>query len=120
MTKKRVIILMAVLVCLAAIGCAKPAQIRYTQGEIQTFSSDVKERIRNKQVSLGMSATMVRFSWGGPHETRVLNASPEGKFREEWVYQWFANVRTVLVFTDNVLTEILTTEPGIVSGNTIK
>jgi len=86
-------------------GCAK--EVRYSPGEIEKFPPEIQAKIRSGEVSLGMTPEMARYSWGSPNEVNVLKPTAEGKMREEWVYETFINV-TSLIFTEGVLTEIAT------------
>ena len=110
---KKVILL---VICLGAVlflfACAR--EIRYSPVEIRDYPAPVQEQVKAGEVSLGMTQAQVRNAWGGPSEMVVLKPNPEGKPREEWVYKgflfWF---KTSLIFTEDKLTEIISTEPGI-------
>jgi len=100
---RKLLIGMGILLVLAA--CTK--EVRYSPGEIEKFPPEVQSKIRSGEVSLGMTPEMVRYSWGSPNEVNVLKPNPEGKMREEWIYENFISV-TSLIFTEGVLTEIAT------------
>lgn len=101
-------LLLAVLVL--AAGCASPA--RYSAEEIQGYPPAIQEHIKNKEVSLGMTMTQVRYAWGGPDSIRVME--PEnGKERTQWTYKKILFAKTRLIFTGDKLTEIISNEPGV-------
>ncbi|MFC1549627.1 hypothetical protein ACFL4R_02005, partial [Nitrospirota bacterium] len=73
-------------------GCSQT--VRYSPGELESFSPNVREHIKKKEVSLGMSQTAVRYSWGAPKAVKVL---PE-EGREVWVYSSLRVYVTKLTF----------------------
>ncbi len=101
-------ILIAVAV---SAGCTQA--VRYSNDEIKDFTPAIQDRIKNSEVSVGMTKLQVRYAWGGPEIITVLQPSAEGKERVEWLYKKLFVFRTRLIFTDDRLTEIISTEPGI-------
>ncbi|PKL52426.1 MAG: hypothetical protein CVV37_01195 [Nitrospira bacterium HGW-Nitrospira-1] len=110
MTKKYFLVAGAVLL-ISLSACAK--SIRYSQEEIKNFSPTIQERIKNKEIAVGMTKLQVRYAWGGPDNVIVLPPSENGKERIEWVYEKLHFFKSRLIFTDDKLTEIISTEPGI-------
>lgn len=109
--KKFVPLILAVLFLLD-VGCAK--SIRYSEEEIKSYPPNIQEHIRKGEVTPGMTQTQVRYSWGSPSVVRTLAPSEDGRSREEWVYKSLYGVfRTRLVFTDGIVTEIISNDPGI-------
>ncbi|MEJ2682816.1 MAG: hypothetical protein P8Z71_00280 [Candidatus Sulfobium sp.] len=108
MKKMRLSILLVSIVL--AAGCAAPA--RYSAEEIQNYSPGVQEHIKNKEVSLGMTMTQVRYAWGGPDSIRVMEPE-DGKQRIQWTYKKWIFSKTRLIFMDDKLTEIISGEPGV-------
>jgi hypothetical protein len=107
---KNVRLFLLVVTIVLAAGCAGPA--RYSAGEIQNYPPAVQEHIRNKEVSLGMTMTQVRYAWGAPDSIRVME--PEGgKERIQWTYKKMIFSKTRLIFTDGKLTDIVSSEPGV-------
>lgn len=98
------------LTVILAAACATPA--RYSPEEIQGYSPAVQEHIKNKEVSLGMTMTQVRYAWGGPDSIRVMEPE-DGKERVQWTYKKLIFSKTRLIFTDGRLTEIVSSEPGV-------
>lgn len=92
-------------------GCTQ--SVRFSNDEIKDFNPAVQERIKNSEVSVGMTKLQVRYAWGGPESIIVLPPNPEGKERVEWLYKKLFVFKTRLIFTDDRLTEIISTEPGI-------
>lgn len=92
-------------------GCAK--SIRYTHDEIRDFTPSIQERIKNGEISMGMSKLQVRYAWGGPDEEIVLEPAQSGKERVEWTYRRLSFFKTRLIFIDDRLAEIISGEPGI-------
>lgn len=93
-----------------AAGCATPA--RYSAEEIQGYPPAVQEHIKNKEVSLGMTMTQVRYAWGGPDSVRVMEPE-DGNQRTQWTYKKMFFAKTRLIFTGDRLTEIISNEPGV-------
>ena len=92
-------------------ACAK--SIRYSHDEIKDFQPSIQEHIKNSEIAVGMTKLQVRYSWGGPDNVIVLQPSEHGKERIEWVYEKLHFFKSRLIFTDDKLTEIIGTEPGI-------
>jgi hypothetical protein len=92
-------------------ACAK--SLRYSHDEIKDFQPAIQEHIKNSEISVGMTKLQVRYSWGGPDNVIVLQPSAQGKERIEWVYEKLHFFKSRLIFTDDKLTEIISTEPGI-------
>ncbi len=88
-------------------GCSKG--VRYSPTEIEGYPPQVQEQIKSGDLTLGMSTTVVRYTWGTPSDVYVMGLDPEGRAHEEWVYYSFPFFHTRLVFKDNKLV-------GIVSG----
>jgi hypothetical protein len=61
-----------------------------------------------------MTRLQVRYSWGDPDNVRVLEPAADGKERVEWIYKRMEVFRTRLIFTGDNLTEIVSSEPGVV------
>jgi len=91
-------IILAAIMLLMAAGCSQT--VRYTPGEIEAFPPDVREHIKKKEVSLGMSQAAVRYSWGAPVAVKVV---PEEN-KEIWVYSSVRVYVTKLTFTGGILT----------------
>jgi hypothetical protein len=109
--KKAIFLVLSLLVLLEA-GCTK--SVRYSEEEIRGFPIDVQERIRNGEISLGMTQSQVRYAWGSPDSVIVLAPSEDGKNREEWVYGKFVGVfKTRVIFTDGKITEMISNDPAI-------
>lgn len=109
---KKAIFLVLSLLLFLETGCTK--SVRYSEEEIRGFPIDVQERIRNGEISLGMTQSQVRYAWGSPDSVIVLEPSEDGKNREEWVYGKFAGVfKTRVIFTDGKITEMISNDPAI-------
>jgi outer membrane protein assembly factor BamE (lipoprotein component of BamABCDE complex) len=80
---KKVVFIMVALFCITAVGCTKT--IRYTEDEIRDYPADIQEQIRTGTVDLGMSKNQVRYAWGAPDSSKILEPY-EGRSREEWIY----------------------------------
>ena len=65
-------VLLAAFALVLAAGCSQG--VRYSPGELEVFALEVREHIRKKEVSLGMSQAAVRYSWGAP---KAVKAIPE-------------------------------------------
>lgn len=110
---KSVIFLVSALLFLLVTGCVQ--SVRYTQDEIKDFPPSIQEQIKKGEVSPGMTQLQVRYSWGAPDSVILLAPTAEGKNREEWVYTRLGGVfKTRLIFTDGKITEIISTEPGVI------
>jgi len=110
MKVKEIGLSLLLLTVVLAAGCATPA--RYSAEEIQGYPPEVQEHIKNKEVSLGMTMTQVRYAWGGPDSIRVMEPE-EGKQRVQWTYKKMFFSKTRLIFTDDRLTDIISSEPGV-------
>lgn len=99
-----------VVFILIAAGCAAPA--RYSVGEISGYPPAVREHIKNKEVSLGMTMTQVRYAWGGPDSIRIMEPE-DGQKRVQWTYKKLFFAKTRLIFTDDKLTDIISSEAGV-------
>jgi hypothetical protein len=108
--KKHALVAVAVLL-ISLSACAK--SIRYSPDEIKDFPPAMQERIKNREIAAGMNKLQVRYSWGGPDNVIVLPPSKNGKERIEWVYVKLHFFKSRLIFTDDTLTEIISSEPGI-------
>jgi hypothetical protein len=108
--KKHIFIGGAILL-LSLSACTK--SIRYSHDEIKDFPPPIQERIKNSEIAVGMTKLQVRYSWGGPDNVIVLSPGESGKERTEWIYEKLHFFKSRLIFTDDKLTEIISTEPGI-------
>ena len=105
---KRIILLAAAAIFI--IACTGES-VRYSPYELQDFDPKVQERIKNAEVSIGMSPQAVRYSWGAPKAVRVKE-SDEGLYTEEWIYTRARVIATKLIFQEGRLV-------GIVTGSTV-
>lgn len=111
MKKRGLWLLIFILVLM--LGCTPV--VRYSPEEIKHFPPEIQERIKKNEVATGMTQLQVRYSWGPPESVNVLSPSSDGKYREEWVYTRSMGLfKTQLIFTEGQLTEIITTEPGVI------
>lgn len=101
--------LVMILAAVFAFACVR--EVRYSPAEIKKYPPEVQNRIRQGEVSLGMTPEQVRYSWGSPTEVNVLKPAEGGKMREEWVYKNIFSTMT-LVFTEGRLTEIISSGVG--------
>ncbi|NOX19728.1 MAG: hypothetical protein GXO99_00475 [Nitrospirae bacterium] len=110
---KRLSLLFLIISVIAlTFSCTKA--MRYTNEEISKFPPQIQEHIRKGEVVTGMTMQQVRYAWGAPAKIKVLPSTDEGKERVQWEYRrMFGAFKTYLRFTDGVLTEIISTEPGI-------
>lgn len=108
---KKILLLILLILLISQVGCAK--SIRYSHNEIKDFQPSVQEHIKNGEIAAGMTKLQVRYSWGGPDTVTVLPPDEGGKERVEWVYKKLHVFKTRLIFIDDKLTEIISTEPGI-------
>ncbi|OGW28493.1 MAG: hypothetical protein A2X59_10270 [Nitrospirae bacterium GWC2_42_7] len=108
---KRIFLLFSLVFLIFQTGCAK--SLRYSPEEIKDFPVGVQERIKNSEIDIGMSKLHVRYSWGGPEIVNVLPPDTEGNERVEWTYKKLHLFKTRLIFTDDKLSQIISTEPGI-------
>ena len=109
---KKFLLLFSILFIILQAGCAK--SLRYSQEEIKDFPEGVQEHIRKNEIDTGMSKLQVRFAWGGPDAVNVLSPDEDGKERIEWVYKRLSVFKTRLIFTDDKLTQIISSEPGLI------
>lgn len=108
--KKHIFIAGAILL-ISLSACVK--SIRYSHDEIKDFPPEIQKHITNSEIAVGMTRLQVRYSWGGPDNVIVLSPGENGKERTEWVYGKLRFFKSRLIFTDDKLTEIISTEPGI-------
>ena len=108
---KKIGLLSLVIFLISVSACSK--SIRYSQEEIKDFSPSIQEHIKKGEITIGMTTIQVRYSWGGPDQTIVLAPGELGKERLEWIYTSMHFLKSRLIFTDNRLTEIISSEPGI-------
>lgn len=106
----RITICIVLISIMFAAGCAR--SVRYSQDEIKDYPSDIQEHIKNNEITTGMTKAQVRYSWGGPHDVKILSPGVGGKERVEWVYKKFTVFKSRLIFTDDKLTEIIGSAPG--------
>jgi len=109
---RKLFVLSVAFFLFAQAGCAK--SVRYSAEEIKDFPPSVQEYIRNGEITPGMTMAQVRYSWGAPDSVTTLASSESGEERVEWVYKRMEVLKTRLIFTNDSLTEIVSTEPGII------
>ena len=107
MTKRTISAIALAGAVLVIFGCSKG--VRYSPTEISGYPPKVQEQIKSGELTLGMSTTVVRYTWGTPGEVVLKGLDPEGRSHEEWVYFTPPFFHTRLVFKDNKLV-------GIISG----
>lgn len=107
---KKVLILCIMLLSIAS--CMKT--MRYTSGEINEYPPSIQEHIKKGEITTGMTLIQARYAWGPPDVVNVLPPDGRGRERIEWVYKKWGVFRTILRFADKKITEIVTTEPGII------
>ncbi|MDI6801783.1 MAG: hypothetical protein QMD01_07030 [Thermodesulfovibrionales bacterium] len=95
------------LIVFSLIGCGS-APVRYTYEEIKGYSPEIQDRIMRGEIALGMTKQQVRYAWGSPDQSRLLEPL-NGKMREEWIYTRLFGVyeEKRLLFIDDKLTYIL-------------
>ncbi len=108
---KKYILISVVVSLISLSACAK--SIRYSHDEIKDFTPTMQNHIKNSEIAVGMTKLQVRYSWGGPDDVIVLAPGEQGKERVQWIYKKLHFFKTSLIFTDDKLTEIISTEPGI-------
>ncbi len=108
---KKIFLLFVSVVIVSQIGCAKT--LRYSADEIRDFPPPIQEKIKNKEISVGMTRLQVRYSWGGPDQVIPLAPTEDGKERVQWLYKSMF-FKSRLVFTGDKLTEIISSEPGAI------
>ena len=106
---KRVLALLFVL--FFTLSCTEA--IRYTVEEIEGFPPDIQDQIKQGEITTGMTLVQVRYAWGAPDLVTVLSPTEDGLPRIEWTYKKLGLFKTILRFTDGKLTEIISTEPGM-------
>lgn len=106
----RITICIVLISIMFGAGCTK--SVRYSQDEIKDYPSDIQKHIINNEITTGMTKAQVRYSWGGPHDVKILSPGEGGKERVEWVYKKFTVFKSRLIFTDDKLTEIIGSAPG--------
>lgn len=95
-------------------GCSSTA-VRYSPEEISSYPPVIQERIKNNEISAGMTVQQVRYSWGSPSEINAISPSDDGKPREEWIYPKMMGIlKTRLIFIDGKLAVIISADPGVV------
>lgn len=109
---KKLFLLFFLIVSVSFTACATTP--RYTVDEIKDFPPSVQENIKNGEITPGMTRIQVRYSWGGPDIVTVLAPGEGGKERVEWLYKKKFVFRTRLIFTNDRLTEIISSEPGAI------
>ncbi len=111
---KTFILLSAAVLLIAQAGCTR--SMRYSAEEIKDFPPTVQEHIKKGEITPGMTMSQVRYAWGAPDNVRTLAPYEDGRDRVEWEYTRIYMLKTRLVFTANSLTEIVSTEPGIITS----
>lgn len=102
------------VILFSASGCSSSA-VRYSPEEISSYPPVIQERIKNNELSPGMTVQQVRYSWGAPSEINAISPSDEGRPREEWIYSKMIGIsKTRLIFVDGKLTIIISADPGVV------
>lgn len=102
------------VIFLSFSGCTSNA-VRYSHEEISSYPPVIQERIKNNELSAGMTVQQVRYSWGAPSEINAISPSDEGKPREEWIYSKMMGIsKTRLIFIDGKLAVIISADPGVV------
>ncbi len=107
---KKICIALVLSILAASAGCTKA--MRYSAEEIRDFPPEIQENIKNGEISMGMTMPQVRYAWGGPDQVIFLTPGEDGKERVEWLYQDTPLFKTRLVFTEGLLTGILSSKPG--------
>ena len=96
---------------LLVAGCAT-GRANYSPNVIKNFPPEIQDNIKSGWVVLGMTQTQVRYSWGPPGAIKVAEPVDGEELREEWVYKSYMVFKTTLVFTGNILVEIMSSDPG--------
>jgi len=109
---RRFLLLTAVLFLFSQAGCTRA--VRYSAEEIKDFPPAIQENIKKSEITTGMTMAQVRYSWGAPDSITALAPSDNGKERVQWIYKRMQMFTTKLVFTADNLTEIVSTEPGLI------
>lgn len=97
MIKRITTLAIITLLLVLAAGCTP--KVRYSPGELDVFTPEVREHIVKKEISLGMTQAAVRYSWGAPQAVKVI---PEGD-KEIWVYSSARVYVTKLTFAEGKL-----------------
>ena len=103
-------ILLAAMIAMFVMGCSKG--INYSPGELELFTPDVREHIKNREISIGMSQIAVRYAWGAPKSVKSI---PEEN-KEIWIYTNMRIHVTKLTFVDS---RLASTTSGISVNNPI-
>ena len=103
-------ILLAAMIAMFIMGCSKG--INYSPGELELFTPDVREHIKNNEISIGMSQIAVRYAWGAP---KAVKSMPEEN-KEIWIYTNMRIHVTKLTFVDS---RLASTTSGISINNPI-
>ena len=106
---KKVLLLLAAALFIMA-GCSQG--VRYSPGELSAFTPEVREYIKDKKVSIGMSMSAVRYAWGAPKKVRTF---PE-EDKEIWVYSSFRVYLTELTFVGG---KVVVSSSGLSINNPI-
>lgn len=112
---KRMLFVFFALALFFIAGCVE--SVRYSPDEIKTYPASIQENIKRGEVVPGMTMQQVRYAWGAPAVVNVLQASAQGKYREEWVYSKMGIFKTRLIFVDGTLMHILSNDPGVITNN---
>lgn len=94
----------------ALASCA--GAMRYSAGEIKSFTPAVQERIKGGEISFGMTPLQVRYAWGSPSVIKVQRVEGDRRLREEWIYRRLLFFKSVVVFTDGEVTEMISKGPA--------
>ncbi len=108
----RIVLLLSLAIFLLGTGCAK--SLRYSAGEIKNFPPEVQEHIKNSEITPGMTMVQVRYAWGAPDSVTALGPDKQGREQVEWTYKSLQFLKTALLFTNDSLAVIESTEPGII------
>lgn len=104
-------LLLFLLIMPLLLSCTKA--MRYTYEEVRYYPEGIQEKIKNNEVVTGMTLQQVRYAWGAPSSVEVLEPNSEGKERIQWEYRRVGGlIKTILVFADGKLSEIVNKEPG--------
>lgn len=102
---RKSLVLVCVLCGLFFVGCA--STVRYTADEIKGYPPKVQDLIMKGEVAVGMTQPQVRYAWGSPDHSYMLQPL-DGKQREEWVYTYQLGLKSKrLVFEDGKVAHIL-------------
>jgi len=101
---KRLIVI--ILTTCVFVACAPT--VRYSLSEIEQFSPQIQEHIKQGEVDLGMTFQQVRLAWGAPNKVIVKGADDKGRFIEEWIYAPSRVYGRKVVFADGKLVKAYT------------